>query len=256
MILLALRTTGCVIVEEVFERKFMETVRSGLYRGLALVKQRVSEEVLRRAGELGVVRAPMLADDVFFHLLESPAILKIVDAVLSPTAVLHLQNGLILQPSVPSDGPSFQRNLHRDFNRVLNGYVCSLNVLIAVDEFAEENGATMVVLGSHQSSATRPDEGLNVAVPAECAAGSVVVFDSTLWHAAGANTTGHDRCAVNEQFTRSYFKQQIDYVRCIGDASLLRQAERVRQLLGWHTRVPASLEQFYSADRFYRSGQG
>ena len=39
----------------------------------------------------------------------------------------------------------------------------------------------------------------------------MLVFDSTLWHAAGQNVSGRDRLAINQQFTRSYVKQQVDY---------------------------------------------
>lgn len=253
----ALRTDGCAVVEDVLEAPMLSAVREGLYAGLELVQSRIGTERLRRAGEIGVVRAPMLASDAFFRLLESPQILQIVDATVSPTAILHLQNGFLLPPAQPGDETRFQRNFHRDFPRVLNGYVCSINTLIAIDEFTADNGATVVVPGTHQASSAPSEERLERdAVPAECEAGSMIVFDSTLWHAAGKNATAHDRCAVNQQFTRSYFKQQIDYVRCLGTERVLRQAARTQQLLGWYTRVPDSLEQYYSEERVYRAGQG
>jgi ectoine hydroxylase-related dioxygenase (phytanoyl-CoA dioxygenase family) len=86
----------------------------------------------------------------------------------------------------------------------------------------------------------------------------MIVFDSTLWHASGPNTSGHDRLSINHQFTRSYFKQQIDYVRALGDATILKQAPRTQQLLGWYTRVPTSLDEYYrpEAERLYRKHQG
>jgi ectoine hydroxylase-related dioxygenase (phytanoyl-CoA dioxygenase family) len=86
----------------------------------------------------------------------------------------------------------------------------------------------------------------------------MVVFDSTLWHAAGANTSGKDRLAINHQFTRSYIKQQIDYVRGLGDATVLAQPARTQQLLGWYTRVVTSLDEYYrsESERLYRKGQG
>lgn len=241
------------MLEDVFDERMVEAIHEGLYRGLTLVRATVGDAALARAGEIGIVRAPMLASDAFYRVLETAAILEIVDAALSPTAILHLQNGLVLPPAAPDDEVQFQRRFHRDFNRVLNGCVCSINTLIAVDEFTAANGATVVVPRSHQTPAAPL---LTDAVPAECAAGSVLVFDSTLWHAAGGNATARDRCAVNQQFTHSYFKQQIDYVRCVGDEAVQRQPPRVQQLLGWYTRMPASLEQFYRADRVYRAGQG
>jgi len=252
-ILDALRSDGCAVLEDVFDAAALSAIREGLRAGLALVREQVGEAALQRTGELGIVRAPMLSSDVFFHLLETPELLEIVGAALSPTAILHLQNGFVLPPAIPGDEARFQRQFHRDFPRVLNGFVCSINTLIAVDEFTADNGATLVVPGSHQTY-DAPDT--SAAIPVECDAGSVVVFDSTLWHAAGRNATAQVRCAVNQQFTHSFFKQQLDYVRCLGEERILRQTPRTQQLLGWYTRVPESLEQYYREERVYRSGQG
>ena len=48
--------------------------------------------------------------------------------------------------------------------------------------------------GTHQKSAPPDRDALRqVAVPATCRAGGMIVFDSTLWHAAGHNTSGKDR---------------------------------------------------------------
>ena len=72
------------------------------------------------------------------------------------------------------------------------------------------------------------------------------------------STSGRDRMAINQQFTRSYVKQQVDYVRALGDETVRAQQDRTQQLLGWYTRVVTSLDEFYvpSEQRLYRSGQG
>ena len=246
-----------MVVEEVFDEPTLARVREGLYRGLELVHDAVGAATLERAGEIGVVRAPMLAGPVFFELMAAPAILEIVDSTLSPTAILHLQNGFVLPPVRAGDDSRFQRSFHRDFPRVLNGFLCSVNALIAVDAFAADNGATIVVPGTHQR--TEPPSAAELeadAVVVECRAGDVIVFDSTLWHSAGRNTTETDRCAVNQQYTRSYFKQQLDYVRCLGHDLVQRQTARIQQLVGWYSRVPADLSEYYREDRVYRAGQG
>src|SRR5919107_1244070 len=96
------------------------------------------------------------------------------------------------------------------------------------------------------------------AAPALCPAGSMIVFDSTLWHAAGSNVSGADRLAVNQPFTRSFIKPQIDYVRALGDEAVLRQRPRTQQLLGWYTRLLPSLDDYYrpADERLYRGGEG
>jgi ectoine hydroxylase-related dioxygenase (phytanoyl-CoA dioxygenase family) len=255
-----LHHVGFAVVKNVLSREFIDETAAALYRVQSRIREAVGEERLQRAGELGVLRLMMKYDSHFLRFLEVPELLAIVDATVSPTAVLHLQNGFIL-PSFPrGETPStFQNRFHMDSPRVLNGYLASVNVFFAIDDFTTENGGTLVVPGTHQSAVPPdPDFLARNAVAVECPAGSAIVFDSTLWHAAGANVSGEDRLAVNHQFTRSFFKQQIDYVRALGDESVLAQPPRTQQLLGWYTRVVTSLDEYYrpAEERLYRSGQG
>lgn len=70
-----------------------------------------------------------------------PEILGIADATVSETATLHVQNGLVL-PSF-DDGATpdvFQTRFHRDFPRVLNGYLVSINTFFALHDFSEVTG--------------------------------------------------------------------------------------------------------------------
>jgi ectoine hydroxylase-related dioxygenase (phytanoyl-CoA dioxygenase family) len=172
---------------------------------------------------------------------------------------LHLQNGLVLPPCGETVPRRFQTTFHRDFPRYLDGYVASINTFLAIDDFTATNGATLLVPGSHQrAEAPDRDEMEATAIPALCPAGSMIVFDSTLWHAAGANVSGADRLAINQQFTRSFIKQQVDYVRALGDETVLSRRPRTQQLLGWYTRVVTSLDEYYrpADERLYRGGQG
>jgi ectoine hydroxylase-related dioxygenase (phytanoyl-CoA dioxygenase family) len=256
----ALRHLGCAVVTDVVDEEFLALTRAAMYGAQRSIRDDVGEGRLTRAGELGVLRLMLAYDDHFFQLLELPQVLEIVDSTVSETAILHLQNGLIL-PSFPAGAvpETFQTTFHQDFPRHLNGYLASINLFFAIDDFTETNGATLIVPGTHQQADRPTPEYLNMnQVPVVCPAGSVLVFDSTLWHAAGANVSGADRLAINHQFTRSYIKQQIDYVRALGDGKVLAQQPRTQQLLGWYTRVVTSLDEFYrpAEERLYRAGQG
>lgn len=255
-----LRYQGYCVVEGVISTALLAELRGAMYRAQEGILREMGEERLRRAGELGILRLMMRFDPVFFRLLELPEVLAVVDAALSPTAILHLQNGFILPSYPPGETPkAFQNTLHRDFPRHLDGYVASVNTFFAIDAFTRDNGATFIVPGSHQR-AKPPDEAYvrTAAFPVECAAGSMLVFDSTLWHAAGSNVSGRDRLAINQQFTHSWIKQQVDYVRGLGGETVQALAPRTQQLLGWHTRVVTSLDEYYrpEAERLYRRGQG
>jgi ectoine hydroxylase-related dioxygenase (phytanoyl-CoA dioxygenase family) len=254
--LAALSYVGVAVVEDVLSAESLEGLRSAMYRTFDAIKSELGQERLDRAGEAGVLRLMFRHDPLFFSVMELPEVLAVVDGTVSETAVLHVQNGFILPSGA---GGSHQHSFHRDFPRYLDGYVASVNTLIAIDEFTPENGATIVVPGTHQRS-ERPDDaylaGESVAV--ECPAGSMLVFDSTLWHAAGVNQSGRDRLGINQQFTRSFFKQQLDCVRALGADVIQAQSPRTQQLLGWYTRVPTSLDEYYrpAEERLYRAGQG
>jgi ectoine hydroxylase-related dioxygenase (phytanoyl-CoA dioxygenase family) len=254
-----LRQLGYAVVTDVLEATTIDRVRAAMYEAQQRIHADVGLERLERAGEVGVLRLIAGYDQVFLDLLAVPEILAVLDSVLGDTAILHLQNGFVLPPQPAATHTGFQHTFHRDFPRHLNGYMASINVMLVLDDFTALNGGTLVVPGTHQRP-TRPEQMFleATAIPVECPAGSLILFDSTLWHAAGQNRSDHDRLAINHQFTRSFFKQQIDYVRALGDEVVERQLPRTQQLLGWYTRVVSSLDEYYRPleQRLYRSGQG
>jgi ectoine hydroxylase-related dioxygenase (phytanoyl-CoA dioxygenase family) len=242
-----IRRDGFAIVEDVLSHAWRERTREAMYRAHGRILAEVGAQRLERAGELGVLRLMLRYDSHFYSLLELDDVLAVVDASLSSTAILSQQNGLILPPSDgPGPGGRFETTFHRDFPRYLDGYVASISTLIAIDDFTSDNGATLLVPGSHQR-AHPPDRDAMAAtaVAAVCPAGSMIAFDSTLWHAAGVNRTGRDRLAINQQFTRSFVTPPIDYVRALGDEVVLRRDPRTQQLLGWYTRAVTSLDELY-----------
>lgn len=257
----AVARVGCCVVEDVLDDDLIRDISQSLYLVQEMIVAEVGVERLDRAGEIGVLRLMQRYHTDFFRFLEIPAALDIIDRVLSPTAIQHTQNGFIVGSLPPgADAPDvFQMTFHQDFPRVLNGYMMSLNLYFAVSDFTEEAGATRLIPGTQQTE-TRPDSGqiAERAVSANCPAGSMLVFDSTLWHAGGFNRSGRDRLSVNHQFTRSYIKQQMDYPRAIGIDTAMHLAPRTQQLLGFYTRVPTSLDDYYqpSEKRLYRAGQG
>jgi len=261
-VLEALPIAGCAIVTDVLDAKFVSETKQAMLRARDAIRADIGEEKLKAAGELGVLRIMLRFEPFFTRLLELPEVLAVVDSTVSPTAILHLQNGII-PPPFREKGQSrehFQTRFHQDFPRVLNGYPASINTFFALDEFRDDNGATLLAPGSHQKMAPKPSDAYfeAAAVPALCPAGSMIVFDSTLWHAAGPNLSPNDRFAINQQFTRSYLKQQIDYPRALGAEFIEALPARTQQLLGWYTRTPTSLDDYYRPQdqRLYRGGQG
>lgn len=256
----ALQGNGFCIVTDIIPPAELALAHAKIYSAREQILNEVGEDKLRAVGEYGVLRAMMKFEPFFLTLLENPVILAIVDGLLGNKAILHLQNGFILPSHLAEKTPAnFQNHFHRDFPRYLNGYLASVNVLCAIDAFTADNGATRLVPGSQQKAAAPDAAAMEAqAIAATCPAGGAIVFDSTLWHASGINSSGQDRLAINHQFTPAFFKPQMDYVRVLGESAVAKLPERSQQLLGYYSRPPASLDEYYrpEASRVYRKGQG
>jgi hypothetical protein len=156
------------------------------------------------------------------------------------------------------DASAYVHRVHRDIRFASDARRFMLNTLVMLDDFTVENGATYLLSGSHLS-ASKPEDAhfFRAAERAIGAAGSVLIFDSRLWHAAGPNLTDRPRRALTLTFTSPFFKQQLDYPRLMGDAKGESFTPFLRQAIGYNARVPATLDDYYVpvARRFYQRGQ-
>src|SRR5712672_1916662 len=91
----------------------------------------------------------------------------------------------------------------------------------------------------------RDEDFYRDAVRAVAQAGSIVVFNSNLWHAAGPNRSRGPRRGLTLAFTRPFMKQQMDYPRALGYERAASLSLELRQVLGYNARVPTSLDEWY-----------
>lgn len=82
-----------------------------------------------------------------------------------------------------------------------------LGFILMVDEFRTDNGATCFLPGSHQR--TVPAAG-DQTVAACGPAASMVIFNGSVWHGHGANTTKHARRSIQGAFIRRDAPRGID----------------------------------------------
>lgn len=133
-----------------------------------------------------------------------------------------------------------------------------MNTFIAIDPFTAETGATWVVPGSHLFEDMPSDQYLQKhEIQMQMEPGSVLVFDSTLWHRSGQNRSGRVRRGLNQQYTRPFIKQQLDYPVLL--SSCVDKESELAQTLGFWAVSPKSVQEFRVSDpakRTYRAGQG
>jgi ectoine hydroxylase-related dioxygenase (phytanoyl-CoA dioxygenase family) len=248
-----LETAGFAIVTDIVSETERHAAREGFLRVKSAQQSRLSGDPSRlaRANDDREVRLLMKDDPFFYRFLEHPAQLAVIDRFLSPSATLRFQQATA-HASTGRVGP-----WHMNFRRVLNGYRAALEVVFSIDSL--EPGSYYFALGSHHRLSA-PDVTVleqmsrTFAIPE----GAMVLFDGTLWHQEGDALFDSDRLLVLQQFVPHFVKPHIDYVRALGEDVLATLPLRTRRLLGWESRVPASLEEFYAdpAERMYLPEQG
>jgi hypothetical protein len=198
----------------------------------------------------------ILADDVIFSELLSS--LQTIDGLLteyfSGKYILNSFGGFINEKSANT----YSKNMHRDVRTYTGDLKFMINLLVMLDDFTLDNGATYLLSGSHLAP-NRPDETFffENADRAIGKKGDLLVFDSHVWHATGDNKTDNVRRALTLTLTKPNFKQQADYPRMIGYDKMNSQSDFLNQIIGFFSRVPATLEEYFQPveKRFYRRDQ-
>lgn len=180
---------------------------------------------------------------------------ELLQNMLGGAAILNSFGGLNNLNSTNA----YVRNVHRDVRSWSAESMQMAQVLVLLDDFTQDNGATLFLTGSHRSPQKPADAHFDAhASKALGKAGSLYLFDSRIWHAAGVNRTQGPRRCLTLTFTRSYLKPQFDYCRALGEDFCQTQTPDIQQLLGWYARTPSNLHEWYQPEdqRFYRKNQG
>ncbi|RCV91000.1 phytanoyl-CoA dioxygenase family protein [Billgrantia montanilacus] len=153
---------------------------------------------------------------------------------------------------------TYVHKLHRDVRTLIPGYPLKLNMLVMCDDFTSENG-TMVLTGSHNRPDRPSDEEFGRYHERFVGrAGSVVLFNSTLWHKGVTILGSRPRVALTVGYGRAFVKPAMDYARMLGEVYGDSLSPLTRQVLGYNSRVPVTLDEWYQAvdKRLYHPDQG
>lgn len=151
---------------------------------------------------------------------------------------------------------SYASAIHRDIRRY-QAEPLVVNTLVMLDDFTAENGGTW--MGAMIDLAHKPDVETfrRTAKQVIAPAGSILIFDSNLWHAAGQNLSNMPRRSVTPMFCRPYVKPGFDYCRALWPY-VPQMSGRLQQILGYRARIPETLTQWYQPPekRCYQGDQG
>ncbi|MGH7178923.1 MAG: phytanoyl-CoA dioxygenase family protein, partial [Tepidisphaeraceae bacterium] len=191
----------------------------------------------------------------FASLMENPVLQAHLSELLGDTCIVYAYTS----SSMPPSGKNYSSRIHVDCPRLIPGYITNVGVMLALDDYTAENGATYFLPGSH----TRADvpgekEFFANAERAYPKAGGAVIFNARTFHMGAPNSTPKPRHAITMNVCRSYMRQRFDYPKMVPESVLSQLGPVGRRFLGFNVRMPTTLEEYYVPEekRLYKSNQG
>lgn len=159
-----------------------------------------------------------------------PSVLPIVEGVLDGGCLVSSLSSISILPG------EIAQPIHADDQLIPlpKPHVPTVcNTMWALTDFTAANGATRIIPGSHRADA-HPNYGQHYdSVAAEMPKGSVLVWNGSLWHGGGANTTRERRVGIAMNYCAGWVRQQENQQLGIPPEAAARFAPRLRELVGY-----------------------
>ena len=227
-----LNDNGYVILEKLFSDEAMDELKAD-------VMPRFKHEAGRNNFEgLATQRlySMMAETDVANPMVEHPLILGLLDKIFEPNYLLSQLQVINIRPDEAA------QPLHYD-----DGFypwprprrALGAATIIAVDDFTEENGATVMIPKSHLWGDTAPTQAHKLtAIKAVMPKGSVLFFLGTLWHGGGENKTQSSRMCLTAQYCAPFCRTQENFSLSIPKHRVKTFSENIKRLLGYSIHPP------------------
>ena len=163
------------------------------------------------------------------RLVDHPRILALLDHIFLPNYLLSQLQIINILPGESAQGLHFDDGFY-PLPRPRPPLGAA--TVWAIDEFTAENGATMIVPGSHTWGDGR-EPLASETQPAVMPAGSVIFYPGTFWHGGGANISGSSRLAITCQYCEPWLRTQENYFLGTPLEVVAEVSEDIRRLLGY-----------------------
>jgi ectoine hydroxylase-related dioxygenase (phytanoyl-CoA dioxygenase family) len=235
-----MREDGYTIVEDFMDAEQLGAFRAGVEPLLGHYRGRNSFEGYATERIYTLVARGL----VFEEVASDPRLLQILGAFLEPNFLLSASHAICIYPGEAAQA------LHNDdgFYHVPRPRpALAVSVIGAVDAFTEENGATLVLPGTHKWSAEEvaqfregrmAKEKIPKPVPLEMPAGAIAVFPGTLVHGAGANRSRAPRLGYTNQYCEPWLRTQENFYLAIPRERVATMSPSLQSLLGYSIAPP------------------
>ena len=225
----SLMRDGFVIIEGLISKDVCEDIKQ---QGLALLGKtgRNAFEGIKTQRVYDLLSKTTATDALATH----PRILGLMDKLFMQGYLLSQSQIINIQPGEAPQALHYDDNFYR-IPRPRQPLGAA--TVWAIDDFTEENGATVIIPGSQQWDDERtgqPDEAISAVMPA----GSVVFFLGTTWHGGGMNTSQTARLGVTHQYCEAYMRQQENYLLELSKERVRSMSPELQSLVGYNIFPP------------------
>ena len=169
----------------------------------------------------------------FPEALLEPRMLAVMDAVLRPNCTdYHLSSAELIEIR----GGETAQIIHRDDDSwpraAQDASPLVVNVMMALTDYTADNGATVVVPGSHKWNLDRVPE-VGEITQAVMPAGSAAIFTGQTLHGGGTNTSGRARRGLSVSFCHGWLVPVENSWLGVPLDRIRQLPERAQELLGY-----------------------
>jgi len=214
--LLEMQLNGFCVIPDIIPEEQCSTIRQSILAAVEIE----SVNYPTAPKNVGFVPSIINHDQSFAPYLTEPRLMQLAEALLGEHLRISYTSAIINQPG------NERGEWHADwpFNQKNAGHLPSpypdavfhLTTLWMLSPFSKKTSGTLVVPGSHRSPANPTGGGLiesRAPFPTEVNAsgtcGSVLVFDSRLWHATALNQTGEPRVALAVRYAPWWLNLEV-----------------------------------------------
>lgn len=167
---------------------------------------------------------------VFAEVPVHPAVLPLVESVLDAGCLVSSLSSIDIGPG-ETPQPIHSDDQVIGLPRPHPPLVC--NTMWALTDFTEENGATRLVPRSHKRPEYPDLRTDHPSVAGEMKAGSVLVWNGSLWHGGGANLSDGRRVGIAMNYCAGFVRQQENQQLGVPRAVARQYPKRLQRLIGY-----------------------
>jgi len=237
---------GYSVLPNLISESEIQDLKSDIDELLCQEQNKFGADNLVTMNDHGVVRSPFLSSAAVRKQCFNKTVLSVLDQVFGDQCVLHVNRAVVSDSQHRHPAAIWHREPpYVDFTA---SRPLALTFVHLVDKSSAENGGLTLLPGSHRWNEFPSDQYVkNNAILPEIPAGSVLVFNSSVFHRGTENHSENARHSLVSVFTVPVIKQQINIpvmMRDCGKEGIADEIPNGRFLLGFQTELRNSDEEY------------